>query len=123
VKLAIVGSRNYPRLSLIDKLISQLPDDVEIVSGGARGVDRRAAYSAQKRGLKVTELEADWENLGKRAGYLRNVEIVNSADRVVAFWDGVSPGTKHSMRLAKQTGKPLTIYGPEGERIDVGEID
>lgn len=37
---------------------------------------------------------ADWERLGKAAGPIRNEEMAEIADALIAFWDGQSRVTK-----------------------------
>lgn len=91
VKVAIVGSRNL----FIDNIDDYLPYGTdEIVSGGAKGVDSCACAYALSHGLKLTEFLPDYDTYGKRAPLLRNLEIIDYADRVIAFWDGKSRGTK-----------------------------
>lgn len=45
----------------------------------------------------------------KIAPLKRNVQIIEKADKVVAFWDGASHGTSNSLQLAKEQGKPTMI--------------
>ena len=116
--MAVVGSRIYPDLERVSAFVASLPPDVEIVSGGAAGVDTAAEQQAwrDKRPLKV--FPADWEGLGRIAGFIRNQDIVNYADLVVAFWDGKSRGTAHTMRLAASQNKLFHVFGVyEGESI------
>lgn len=110
MKIAIVGSRDYPNLNRVREFVKALPVGTVVVSGGARGVDYVAATTARIRGLEVIEYLAEWEQYGQRAGYLRNKDIVAAADRVVAFWDGRSRGTQHTIQLATEAGKDVTIY-------------
>lgn len=109
MNVAIVGSRDYSNLEAVRAYVQSLPKDTVIVSGGARGVDSVAEQEARKCGLKVLIFPAEWEKYGKSAGYRRNVDIVTAADQVVAFWDGESRGTQHSINLARAQGKPLEI--------------
>lgn len=109
MKIAIVGSREYPNLEDVRDFVRSLPPGFVIVSGGAKGVDRVAEDEAVKVGLKVEVFYPDWAKYGKRAGFLRNVGIVEAADELVAFWDGESKGTMHSVRLAKEKGIPVSI--------------
>lgn len=44
-----------------------------------------------------------------QAAYARNRLIVQEADLVLAFWDGKSKGTKHSIDLAHELDKPVTV--------------
>ena len=112
-RVAIVGSRDYPDLDAVRAYINTLPARTIVVSGGARGVDRTAANAALARGLKVEEYLAEWDKHGKAAGYLRNRTIVGVADRLVAFWDGASKGTAHSIQLANEKGIPVDVRRAE----------
>ncbi|EPZ47608.1 SLOG family protein [Alicyclobacillus acidoterrestris] len=114
MNIAIVGSRNYPNQDDIFWYINSLPIEDVVVSGGARGVDSYAETFARQRGMTVKVFHADWDKYGKSAGYRRNVDIVNYADKVVAFWDGKSKGTKHTIDIARKCGKPVDIYKPNG---------
>ncbi len=120
-RVAIVGSRSYPRPDLVEAFVADLPDGSVVVSGGARGADTFAEEAAKAAGLETLIFHADWENLGRKAGPLRNEQIIAHADRVVAFWDGRSRGTLNSVALASRAGLPVEIFGPDGERVDLGQ--
>jgi hypothetical protein len=114
MRVAIVGSRDYPGLpdEVVQYVYKRLEEDDIVISGGARGVDTSAANAANARGLKVVVHPAKWDEFGKSAGYKRNVTIVEDCDRLVAFWDGTSKGTKHSIDLAHKLGKPVEVFMP-----------
>jgi hypothetical protein len=112
--VAVVGSRDADPLFLrpvIDKIVREARGThrVVIVSGGARGIDTEAVNYAQRIGLRTIVVPANWERDGKRAGVLRNLVLIERADRVVAFWDGESKGTKHTINEALKHGKPLEV--------------
>ncbi len=115
--LAIVGSRNfndYDRFvysvnNFIADCSYQYGSLTHIVSGGATGADRLAERYAIEHGYPMTIYKPDWANLGKAAGPIRNKTIINSADCVLAFWDGISKGTGSSVQLAKSANKMLKI--------------
>lgn len=109
-KVAIVGSRDFPRPDWVKSYVARMPDGWTVVSGGARGVDTWAEDAARARGLAVEVFPANWERHGKAAGPLRNRQIVDAADWVVAFWDGRSRGTASTMALAKACGKLRGVY-------------
>jgi hypothetical protein len=112
--VAIVGSRNWPDHEMVRDYINSLDDDDIVVSGGARGVDQWAQIYAEKRGLATLIFPADWKTHGRKAGLLRNRDIVNACDRLVAFWFEESRGTRHSIELARGAGKPtLVLNTPE----------
>lgn len=105
MKVIVAGSRgfhNYELLkSSLDKIL-QNQTDIEIVSGGARGADLLGERYAQEKGYSIKIFLADWERLGKRAGFFRNKEMAKYADACVCFWDGKSRGTKSMIELAKK---------------------
>lgn len=91
--------------------ISLLGPDTEIMAGDARGVDEWALMSARLYGLTAhPPYRADWEKHGKKAGILRNLEMLNAQpDLVLAFWDGKSKGTKHTVDEAGRRGIPVEV--------------
>lgn len=121
-KIAVIGSRtvtNYKQFKILlsKYLIEQHIDvgSVTFVSGGARGADSLAQRFANEFERPIIVHEALWDLYGKAAGYIRNVDIVKDADIVIAFWDGVSKGTKHSIDLAKKQNKIVEIIKWEDE--------
>jgi len=117
MRIAIVGSRKYPDLERVAAYVGTLLSTDVVVSGGAAGVDQAAAGAARSCGLDVVEHLPDWQRLGKAAGMIRNKTIVNDADSVVAFWDGHSKGTQHTITLARRAGKLLMVCGPDGAPV------
>lgn len=136
---AVVGSRTYPALrDLYDQMTEEEQNSVDergrkyvaayfdnltpspfhtIISGGAKGVDSWAAEIASERGFPVVEIRPNWKKYGKGAGFRRNKEIVLAADEVVAFWDGSSAGTLHTVKQAEKLQRPLLVFGGTGELI------
>ena len=74
----------------------------QIVSGGAKGADSLAARYANEKGIPLVVFLPVWDKYGKRAGFVRNKEIVKASDIVICFWDGQSRGTKHSIDYAEK---------------------
>lgn len=112
VRIAVVGSRDYPDLDQVRGYVGELPADTHVVSGGARGVDRAAELAARARGLPVTIMRADWARFGRSAGFRRNALLVRAVDRVVAFWDGRSRGTAGTIEMARRLGKQVVVVRP-----------
>ncbi len=104
-RVIIAGSRTCPEKDhkLFDKVYRILKnlDNIEIVSGTARGADRFGEWLAQECGYKLTKFPADWDKHGKSAGYIRNKEMSEYATHLIALWDGQSKGTQHMLKLAK----------------------
>ena len=105
MKVIIAGSRNftdYKKLCKICNHILQDQTDIEIVSGAYyKGADKLGEEYAKETGYKLTKFPADWKRFGRAAGPLRNEQMANYADALIAFWDGKSKGTKHMIDLAK----------------------
>lgn len=96
-------------VALSHELVSDIPE-LEIVSGGARGVDTYGESWAYEANVDVKRFPADWNTHGKKAGFLRNVDMSRYADKLIAFWDGESKGTGHMIKVMADLKKPVTIY-------------
>lgn len=112
MRVAVIGSRDFPDLDRVDRFVEQLEAGTIVVSGGARGVDYAADQAALRNGLGFEVHKAEWDKEGKIAGKLRNYRIVKRADRVVAFWDGMSTGTSHAVTVAVALGVPVQVILP-----------
>ena len=105
MKLAIIGSRGV-NVTNIGDYVSNAD---EIVSGGAVGIDSCAEEFAKNQAIKLTVFLPQYERYGKAAPILRNKEIVDYADKIIAFWDGSSKGTLSVIKYAEKIGKPCEI--------------
>jgi len=108
MKLAIVGSRTFNDYEMVKDSLKDLTI-TEIVSGGAKGADALAEKFAKVNNIPVKIFKPDWAKYGRGAGPVRNKQIVEYADKVIAFWDGESKGTKSSIDLATKELKLLSI--------------
>ncbi len=107
MKVAIIGSRGITDADL-SKYIP--PEADLIISGGARGVDALAEKYADERGIEKLIIRPDYDLYGKKAPLIRNRIIVDSADLVIALWDGESRGTAYTVSYAQQMGVPCKLY-------------
>lgn len=107
MKVAVVGSRNLT----INNLGDYLPKDTtEIVSGGARGIDRCAREYAKSHNIKLTEFLPEYARYGRSAPLKRNLQIIRCADMVLAFWDGKSHGTRFVIENCKKENVPIKVF-------------
>lgn len=81
-----------------------------IVSGGARGADFIGKKLATLNEIPYVEFPADWERYGKRAGVIRNKDIIQHSDIVLALWDGESRGTANALEWAKRFGRRTSVF-------------
>ena len=111
LKLIVAGGREFQKYYTLEKEIMEKfdLDDLEIVSGGARGADHMGEIFARKHGINVKVFPALWDIYGKSAGYRRNEEMANYADEAIVFWDGKSKGSKHMIQIMKNIGKKVTV--------------
>ena len=85
--IAVIGSRKL-HISDIGSIIRILPlNCTQIISGGALGTDQLAEQIARQLELPFTCFMPDYEQYGKRAPLVRNLQIIDHADMVIALWD------------------------------------
>jgi predicted Rossmann fold nucleotide-binding protein DprA/Smf involved in DNA uptake len=104
MKYAIIGSRSFNDYGKLCSTMNEYDDVTEIISGGAKGADSLGALYASSKNIPLTVFRPDW-SIGRHAGFLRNTQIIESSDVVVAFWDGESKGTLDSIKKAEKMGK------------------
>ncbi len=110
MKVIIAGSRELNDIHLIDEAYNKCPLRIsEIVSGGARGIDKQAILFAKQLNISYVEFMADWETQGKKAGILRNFEMAKYADALIAIWDGKSLGTLNMINTMHKLQKPIYV--------------
>lgn len=107
MKIAIIGSRNL----IVNDLERYIPDyATEIVSGGASGIDTCAEKYAKEKDIKFTKFLPDYETHGRQAPILRNIDIIDYSDEIIAFWDGKSKGTKFVIDRCKKKNIKFTVH-------------
>lgn len=109
MKILITGSRGWTDRNKVEHAIKNyggLENSVIIVHGGAVGADSIANSIAKSYGLVCHVHYPNWNKFGKKAGIIRNEEMLlkENPDVVLAFWDRKSPGTKHMMDFATSQG-------------------
>lgn len=122
MKTIIAGSRILTSEKLVRKAIKEAKKQginiTEVVSGTARGVDSIGASIAKQYGIPVSEFPANWNKHGKSAGYIRNSEMAEYADALIAVYDGSSAGTRHMINIATATNLPKYIHKTEYKYFD-----
>lgn len=114
MKVIIAGSRSFEYYEILRDVMDELIDESgivpdEIVSGTAKGADRLGEKYAAELGIPIKRFPADWNKYGKKAGHLRNIEMAEYGDMLVAFWDGESKGTEQMIKYAKSIGLKVKV--------------
>lgn len=113
VKLIVAGSRNFNNYEFVEKTLlnylSNKHNTWEIVSGTARGVDKLGERFASEYGYPVSMFPACWDEFGKAAGPIRNKQMADYADELIAFLYDNSRGTANMIKTMEKVGKKTTI--------------
>lgn len=108
MKVGVIGSRVFNNYELVVKTLSNF-DITLIISGGAIGADTLGEKYANEHNIPILIFKPDWEMYGKSAGMIRNTDIVDNSDVIVAFWDGTSKGTLDSIKKAEKRDKKVLV--------------
>ncbi|MBF1491440.1 MAG: DUF2493 domain-containing protein [Prevotella pallens] len=111
MKIAIIGSRECSNIDFAGNLetVLNVSKDDTIISGGAKGIDTLAANYAKENNLNLIEFLPDYKKNGRAATFIRNREIVDNSNVVVAFWNGNSKGTKYTLDYARKKEKRIIV--------------
>lgn len=117
-KVIIAGGRDFEQQShkqlMFDSWknilkVNEPGTRIEIVSGCARGADSLAIELARVYKYPVHKFPADWDSHGKSAGFIRNREMAQFADALLAFWDTKSRGTANMISEMQKLHKPVYV--------------
>lgn len=129
MKVLVCGSRDWSDYDSVLDAMGRLVEErgrFTVMHGAARGADRLSGRAAAELGLEVLEYPADWDRFGRRAGYVRNQQMLDQRpDLVVAFHRDGSRGTAHMIELARKAGIEVEVHGvsysddssPESPRV------
>lgn len=116
MKIAIIGSRSFNDWNKFNAGVhsnmsnsEMLASNTSFISGGANGTDKMAERLSETLAIRIEVFLPDYEKNAKGATHIRNRKIVDSSDRVIAFWDGLSKGTKSVIDYAQKKGKPIAV--------------
>ena len=108
MKLLITGSRTFEDKKHLYDELSKIDFDL-LISGGAAGADQLAEEYARDNDIQIEQHKPDYNKYGRGAPIVRNKEMVDLCDLVIAFWDKKSRGTKSTIEYAAKNGKKLIV--------------
>lgn len=111
MKVIIAGGRNFTNFNTVSDAIEASGFEItEVVSGMAKGVDTLGEVYALGKNIPVVGFPADWNKHGRAAGPMRNKEMAEYANALIAVWDGISKGTANMIMQARRNGLDVFIY-------------
>jgi cell division ATPase FtsA len=114
MKILVCGSRDWDDFDAIANRLCKYAADilpVVILHGGAAGADGIAGAAARLLRFEVRVFRPDWSEHGKRAGILRNLQMLDEQpDLVIAFQRNGSRGTQHTINEARRRGIPVEVH-------------
>jgi predicted double-glycine peptidase len=103
MKTIIAGSRDFNHLSSVAYCIKQSGFNItEVVSGGCKGVDLLGEEWAKKNKIPIKRFPAAWDEHGKAAGPIRNQQMAEYADALIAIVAPNSKGTRDMLNKANK---------------------
>lgn len=112
MKTIVAGGRNFNDPAYLKECLDK-HNITEVVCGKAKGADTLGELYAAVNYIPIKEFPAEWNRYGKGAGSIRNKEMGDYAEALIAFWDGRSTGTLNMIRYAKKKGLEVTVYNYE----------
>lgn len=119
MKTIIAGCRDFENYPLLKETVDKFRESVavtEIVSGGAAGADTLGEQYAKENRITLKVFPANWDKHGRAAGPIRNKQMAEYADQLIAIWDGQSKGTENMIKTMKEVNKPVYIIWVGDER-------
>lgn len=124
LRLLIAGSRDFNDYDYLKQQLTEFVEkhkdyNITIVSGNARGADKLGEQFGIENGIKIRRFIPQWDRYGKQAGFIRNnlmldyIENTDGKSVVIAFWDGKSKGTKHTITNAKKRNIETIVFNTE----------
>jgi hypothetical protein len=117
MNLGIVGSRSFrcnydAEIRAKEIILSYIKSNNvnKLISGGADGPDKWAEDVAKENEVEIKVYLPNWDVYGKRAGFIRNKDIVEDTDLMLIFWDGKSKGTNHDICIAHRQNTPYVLF-------------
>ena len=110
MKVIIAGSRSIENMQFLEQTISEAIIEkeitiTEVVCGMAEGVDTLGKCWAETNKITVKEFPADWNKYSKAAGFIRNKQMAEYADALIAICKNNSKGTINMIEQMKKLNK------------------
>ena len=111
-RIIVAGGRDFnDKFLMALALERRIASGDEIVNGMCKtGADNLARQYAIHYNHPVKEFPPDWDRFKTAAGPMRNRQMAEYGNVLIAFWDGKSRGTKGMIDLALKNGCEVHVY-------------
>lgn len=98
------------KLDILKFAVEELGRNLIVIQGEAQGADSWAKKWAEMNNVQTIDFPANWDEYGKKAGYIRNKQMLDEGEPelVVAFKGG--KGTAMMIDIAKKADVPVREY-------------
>lgn len=116
MRIVVAGSRDRPEdPALIAAAVAASPfagKITTVIEGGARGIDRAARLWAERSGIPVVTVAADWRRYGRGAGPRRNAAMAAQADGVIVirYSATMGSGSRSMVHAANAASIPVFAW-------------
>ncbi|MEK0324671.1 MAG: DUF2493 domain-containing protein [Nitrosopumilus sp.] len=113
MRVIVAGGRDFEDYAMLRACLEfTLEPDDEIVSGTAKGADTLGERYAKEYDVPLHKFPAEWERHGKAAGPIRNRQMAEYGDKLVAFLteNKLAGGTKDMIIEALKKGLEVHVY-------------
>lgn len=117
-RVIIAGGRDFSDTRLLFRWLNKIDGIETVLSGGASGADTIGEQYAEVCDIPIERHLPNWDAFGKSAGPIRNADMAERADTLVAFWDGKSRGTKDMIQRALKLGLEVHVIRYESKEDD-----
>jgi hypothetical protein len=113
MKVIVAGSREVTDYNIVEKAIKDSGFKITaVISGMCRGPDTFGKEWAEKNGIPV-DPHPYLKQFGKAGGPIRNQQMVDVADALIAVRVPSSRGTNDCINRAKKKGLPVYVVDVE----------
>lgn len=120
MRICVTGGRDYLNQDFVKDVFKRLPLLSFVGVGCCTGLDAMVREYARSNNITYQIFKADWTNLGRKAGPIRNEEMLRGSnpDYLLAFVGG--RGTKNCSVLAKRLGiKVIDLSNEDIKELNV----
>lgn len=124
--LIVAGGRDFEDYEVVNEILLKVLEtcnssyySLNIVCGMASGADLLGKRFGEFHNLNILEYPANWSKYGRKAGYIRNVEMSKVADSAIVFWNGISKGSKMMIDIMKTSNKPVSVFDYRGNLTEL----